>query len=97
MVQSDADNTMQHNTKAQNPTIDPEWPNSPMEISRCMHRASYCNVYIKVDQLDAQILIMSLLIIKCSTCFGLDIVGTVYHLVIYIYAVQQDTQCGLNE
>ena len=31
----------------------------------------------------------------------LDIVGTVYHLVIciyiYIYVVQQDTQCGLNE
>ena len=27
----------------------------------------------------------------------LDIVGTVHHLAIYIYVVQQDTQCGLNE
>ena len=33
----------------------------------------------------------------CQYRFHLDIVGTVYHLVIYIYVVQQDTQCGLNE
>ena len=32
-----------------------------------------------------------------NTYMYLDIVETVYHLVIYMYVVQQDTQCGINE
>ena len=38
-----------------------------------------------------------IVVTECVYCeVGIfDIVGTVYHLVIYTYEVQQDTQCGL--
>ena len=40
-------------------------------IWRCMHRASYCNVYISRTTRCTNSYNVSLFIIKCSTCFGL--------------------------
>ena len=37
---------------------------------RCMHRASYCNVYISRPTRCTNSYNVSLFIIKCSTCFG---------------------------
>ena len=39
-------------------------------VWRCMHRASYCNVYISRPTRCTNSYNVSLLIIKCSTCFG---------------------------
>ena len=40
-------------------------------IWRCMHHASYCNVYISTPTTCIDSYNVSLFVIKCSTCFGL--------------------------
>ena len=36
-------------------------------------------------------------VVLSLTLYHVDIVGTVIYIYTYIYVVQQDTQCGLNE